>query len=1112
MRSAVIFVTILAHAAATTALAAETIPRAVEVARTTEIPACEVFVDAAAAAGGKGAVDAPHATIAAAVTAAQAGAVICVAEGTYGEEIAPGEKPFTLAGGFQSGKGFKVRDSAAFVSKAQGKGGSFLRIADPGPKGDQLTALDGFEITGYSQAIVRDYYEMQRFDITNNYIHDNTCADQNLAGAAFALINTSGVIEGNVIRKNSCGRGGAGALVDHLSNNEILVANNWVDGNAGTEPGSAHGGGFYFFVNKLTVTGNLFTANTVTQWGAGLFVGAYTAGGQFTNATMRWNVYRGNKAGNSGGGFFCDDGANCTSENELYVANCGGNVMVDGGAGGSGPTKARFNQITSVGALTPACDAPGIGFWVNTYEGTAPDAYTISNALFWGNADGKDVVGTCDKNCEHLNLAVDHSMLKATPGQGVKITYGQNIVAPADPQFVAPGQGDYRLNSGSPAEAKGTPSGADIGAYPKGSAAPSAGGAPAAARPSPAPSPAPAPTPAPAKASQPAPPPYEPAKTAEAVAPKPTAPADASGAPQPQPSPTPAPPPAAADEAKIKQAFDEAKSLGTIAAWRAFLAVYPEGFYANMAGAYLRSLGYTPGSGAPSPLGPATAPQTPAPAAPTPPQQSATPAPAPAPAAPAPEAAPPAVAARPPAPAAVAPRVAPAVKRGARFFGFAEQFNRYYTETGWRQTATIFAGPNGGGDGKSRTAPATLADAVQAARPGTMIYVLSGAYKGGIEFTKEMSGTYDAPIVLYAEHKEDGSRGVTVDCAVGNRQTCFNFEDGNYIAVDGFELAGGNYGVRAVGLGLESRKHSRGIAVLNMKGQGQMRDPFKTAQSDWMVLENNHGSNAKKGDGHGIYISGGSDWGIVRLNETHSNESSDLQINADPASSCKDVGIPYNDPRCDAYAGSGDGGQGASDYFLVEGNYCHRSEVGPNFTSLRRSMIRNNIFGPQNRHNATFWQETDNPKLGSTENRILNNLFITTKRHAIKFENNSGRNIFSGNIVLGVSIDGNKVTANPAALLMETDATSADNVYQSNVYISGMFEGRTPVPAEIVLREFSQAWFKDFPTTPRDAANGFTPGAGAPFLDKGKLSPEAPTDMNGMPRRDPSDFGPIEVP
>ena len=406
----------------------------------------------------------------------------------------------------------------------------------------------------------------------------------------------------------------------------------------------------------------------------------------------------------------------------------------------------------------------------------------------------------------------------------------------------------------------------------------------------------------------------------------------------------------------------------------------------------------------------------------------------------------------------------------------------------------------------------TLVDAVKAARHGTLIYVLRGAYQGGIEFSKEMSGTYDEPIVLYAERKEDASIGVTVNCAAGKRQTCFNFEDADYIAVDGFELVGGNYGVRAVGLGFASSQHSRGIAVINSKGRDQSRDPFTTAQSDWTVLESNKGYGAKAGDGHGIYISGGSDWGIVRFNETYSNESSDLQINADPASNCKEAGIPYDDSRCDAYAGESEGGQGASDYFLIEGNYCHRSAVGPNFTSVRRSVIRNNIFGPQARHNVTFWQETDNPKLGSTENRILHNLFITTKRHAIKFENNSGRNIFAGNVILGLSIDGKKATANPSALLMETDPSSGNNVYQTNVYVSGKLEGRTPGQGETVLPDFSQAWFTAFPTAIGEAPSGFMPTAGAPFLNKIKLSPDAPADMNGTPRRDPSDLGPFEIP
>jgi len=78
-------------------------PRAVTVARTTEMIACSLFVDAGAGGGGDGTVQRPHRTIAAAVAAAgNAGAAICVAEGSYAEQLKPGEKSFTLAGGLSA--------------------------------------------------------------------------------------------------------------------------------------------------------------------------------------------------------------------------------------------------------------------------------------------------------------------------------------------------------------------------------------------------------------------------------------------------------------------------------------------------------------------------------------------------------------------------------------------------------------------------------------------------------------------------------------------------------------------------------------------------------------------------------------------------------------------------------------------------------------------------------------------------------------------------------------------------------------------------------------------------------------------------------------------------
>lgn len=194
---------------APTGTPADAVPRAVTVARTTTIPACTVFVDATNTGPALGTATAPHPTIAAGVAAASDGAIVCVAEGTYAEGLTPGVKYFTLAGGFQTGQEFTVRDSSRYVSRAQGDGtNTFLRIEDPGPTEGQLTAVDGFEITGYSQAIYRDIYYSQDMDITNNYIHDNACSPASLVGGGFALNNITGTISGNVIAKNTCSRGG----------------------------------------------------------------------------------------------------------------------------------------------------------------------------------------------------------------------------------------------------------------------------------------------------------------------------------------------------------------------------------------------------------------------------------------------------------------------------------------------------------------------------------------------------------------------------------------------------------------------------------------------------------------------------------------------------------------------------------------------------------------------------------------------------------------------------------------------------------------------------------------------------------------------------------------
>lgn len=466
-----------------------------------------------------------------------------------------------------------------------------------------------------------------------------------------------------------------------------------------------------------------------------------------------------------------------------------------------------------------------------------------------------------------------------------------------------------------------------------------------------------------------------------------------------------------------------------------------------------------------------------------------------------------------PGPEVAAQPAKPAIARGAKFMGFAEKFNRYYTDPSWKPARTVYVSPNGSGNGRTRANPKSVPAALADARPGDLIHFNRGKYNACYELDEDRSGTYAKPIVLYGERTANQSLGVSINCCGSGRQTCINLENASYVAVDGFELIGGAYGVRVVGAGYAASEHARGAAVLNSVGHDQDRDPFFSGQTDWAVWEENVAYGAGTGDGHGIYLSNGSDWNIVRRNETFSNSSSDFQINADPFSTCQDEGIAFDDPRCDAYAGTGEGGRGASDYFLVDGNYFHHSDgPGANFTSVRRSVVRNNVFGFAARHNVSFWQETDNPKLGSRENDILHNLFITTDRHALQFVNNSTKNRFINNVLLGVRITGGQARANPAATLLEVDGTVGGNVYRGNLYVAGRMEGRSPNANETKRSGFSAAWYKNFPLQLNHNANAFKPTASAPFLGKGDLVKAARKDRNGKTRKDPVDLGPIEVP
>ncbi|WP_456373644.1 hypothetical protein [Thiolapillus sp.] len=444
-------------------------------------------------------------------------------------------------------------------------------------------------------------------------------------------------------------------------------------------------------------------------------------------------------------------------------------------------------------------------------------------------------------------------------------------------------------------------------------------------------------------------------------------------------------------------------------------------------------------------------------------------------------------------------------QRGADFFGTTERFNRYYTDRNYKPKRILHVSPQGNGDG-SEGAPMSVGSALSQVRPGDQILFQEGQYQGCWQLDEDQSGTYDMPVVLKAQSPE-----VNIDCCNNGRASCFNLEGADYVAIDGFNLQGGSYGIRSVGLAYQASGHQKGIAILNTKAGNQYKDPFFSGQSDWMVLDGNTGYGGGDGDGHGIYLSNGGDWAVVRNNELYHNSSSDFQINADPISTCEDDGIPYDDPRCHGSALE-QLGQGISEFILVENNYFHNSNIGPNFTSVRNAVVRNNIIGPYTRHGTSFWQETDVPELGSSNNRIEHNLFLgNNSRHVLQTIAWSDRNQIRNNVLLGTRLSAGSISTNPDTVLVEVDQdTVTGNMFSGNVYIGGHFDGFSPSPEEKRLRSFSSSWFNHFPPDGMGQASDYRPDKTAPFFDSTRLLSTTPMDREGRPRRNPVSAGPWE--
>ena len=443
--------------------------------------------------------------------------------------------------------------------------------------------------------------------------------------------------------------------------------------------------------------------------------------------------------------------------------------------------------------------------------------------------------------------------------------------------------------------------------------------------------------------------------------------------------------------------------------------------------------------------------------------------------------------------------------RGSEYFGQPERFNRLATEPDYEGSTIVWVSPDGSGDGTSETSPSSVDAGIASAAPGVEIRFLPGTYDGCWGLDQDQSGTYDQPIVLRGMPNADGTRGAVINCCNTGRRSCFNLEGADYVAITGFELVGGKHGVRAVGLSFDADQHQRGVAWIDNEARDDAADPFFSGQSDWIAVIDNLAHGAGDEDGHGIYLSNGSDWMWVCGNELWDNEASDFQINADPLSACS----AFDEPYCHGSADDGLGA-GVSEFVLVERNYLHHSSVGPNFTSVRNSIVVNNLIGYASRHLTSFWQETQVQQLASSNNLIAHNLFVATNnREVFQITRLASDNRVVNNLFL--SLDDAASATDGEAILVVRDGTGTGNEFAGNVYLGGRFESFTPPAEDSELDTFAAGWFDDFPSAVGDALAGARPAPSAPFAGGGvDIHDEVPWDSAGQPRPSSPTPGPFE--
>ena len=411
-----------------------------------------------------------HATVQAAVDAANDGDVIKVATGTYsGVNVRPRNdvtttgvvtqvvyisKSVTIRGGYTAGNWVTPDPEVNLTTlDAQGQGRVLYITSPSAGSGQAITpTIEGLRITGGDATGMGGeghsgedagggvYIVTATATINNNWVFGNH-ADTGLGGGIHVQ-SSDAMLSGNTVFSNTANYGGG------LGTNDC--DSEWrgptIDDNIFTGNTADGGGGLNLtFCCDTTLKDNIVTGNTANSQGGGL--GLFICG-----ATLDGNTISANNADWGGGGLSIEGPDFATLTNNVIADN----QVVSSGGSGSGMWLSGAWPRLSHNTIARNSGGDGSGIFVGDWANTLSDI-VMTNTIVSSHTIGISVTGG---NTVTVNSILWHNTPVTLSQSITAIVSVQNEVV-GDPDFLDPDAGDYHIGSLSTARDAGV----DAGVY-----------------------------------------------------------------------------------------------------------------------------------------------------------------------------------------------------------------------------------------------------------------------------------------------------------------------------------------------------------------------------------------------------------------------------------------------------------------------------------------------------------------------------------------------------------------------------------------------------------------------------------------------------------------------